>query len=229
MLVHGAWHGGWCYSRLATRLRAAGNDVFAPSLTGLADRSHLLGAGVDLQMHIDDIVNLLRWNDLEDVVLAGHSYGGFVISGVADAVPERLRGLVYLDAFVPADGESFLSVAHPKTRAAVIAAAEASGGVSVPPFPADGYVDDPADRALVEAKCTPHPFASFAQPLYLSGAGDAVASRTYVRATRFAARVFDAYRARCAADPHWTTIDVDANHDLMLERPDELAEILGTI
>jgi pimeloyl-ACP methyl ester carboxylesterase len=106
VLVHGAWHGGWCYVRVADLLRAGGHRVVTPTLTGLGERSHLFSGAITLSTHIDDIVNVLRWEDLTNVVLAGHSYGGFVISGVAERVPERIAALVFLDAFVPADGES---------------------------------------------------------------------------------------------------------------------------
>ena len=92
VLVHGAWHGGWCYARVADILRARGHRVFTPTMTGLGERSHLASADITLSLHVTDIVNVLRWEDLRDVVLCGHSYGGLVISGVVEAVPERDRG-----------------------------------------------------------------------------------------------------------------------------------------
>ena len=100
VLVHGAWLGGWCWTRVAARLRSEGHDVFAPSLTGLGDRTHLLSAGVNLSTHIDDICNVIAWENLTEVVLCGHSYGGFVITGVADRMPDRISALYYLDALV---------------------------------------------------------------------------------------------------------------------------------
>src|SRR3984957_20745503 len=106
VLVHGAWHGSWCWKRVRQALQAAGHNVFTPTLTGVADRSHLLSPDVNLDTHIDDVVNLIRWEELSDVVLCGHSYGGMVITGVADALSDRIRSLVYLDAFVPKDGEA---------------------------------------------------------------------------------------------------------------------------
>lgn len=105
VLVHGAWHGSWCWKRVRKNLQNAGHQVFAPTLTGLGERSHLNSAAVNLSTHIADIVNLLRWEDLSNVILCGHSYSGMVISGVADQVPERIDTLVYLDAVVPEDGE----------------------------------------------------------------------------------------------------------------------------
>ena len=105
VLVHGAWHGSWCWKRVRKNLQGTGHQVFTPTLTGVGERSHLNSATVDLSTHIADVVNLLRWEELSDVILCGHSYGGSVIRGIADRVPERIRTLVYLDAFVPEDGE----------------------------------------------------------------------------------------------------------------------------
>ncbi len=106
VLVHGAWHGGWCYARVAKLLRAAGHDVYTPTLTGVGERAHLTGFPVTLDTHIQDVVNVIEYEDLSDVILCGHSYGGMVITGVAAALGGRIRTLFYLDAFVPKDGES---------------------------------------------------------------------------------------------------------------------------
>src|ERR1700722_11132565 len=118
VLVHGAWHGGWCFARVAELLRARGDRVFTPTMTGLGERVHLAHPGITLDDHVTDIVNVLRFEDLRDVVLLGHSYGGFVISGVVEAVPERIAALVFLDAFVPQDGESLADLipASPRER-----------------------------------------------------------------------------------------------------------------
>jgi pimeloyl-ACP methyl ester carboxylesterase len=105
VLVHGAWHGGWCWRRVADRLRSDGHAVFTPTLTGLGERSHLLRPGIDLATHVADIVNVMRCERLSDVVLCGHSYGGFVISGVAEEMPALIRSIVFLDAFVPKSGD----------------------------------------------------------------------------------------------------------------------------
>src|SRR5579871_5096198 len=110
VLVHGLFHGGWCFSRVAKLLRRQGHDVFTPTLTGVGERSHLLSGSCNLAMHVTDIVNVLRFEDLTNVVLCGHSFGGFVITGAADAEPKRIGSLVYLDAFVPGDGDSNYSL-----------------------------------------------------------------------------------------------------------------------
>src|SRR6476620_7093518 len=106
VLVHGAWHGGWCWQRVVDRLTAKGRTVFAPTLSGVGERSHLASETITLQTHIDDIVNEMKWKDLDRVVLVGHSYGGMVITGVAERMHDRIAAIAYLDAFIPADGQS---------------------------------------------------------------------------------------------------------------------------
>src|SRR5262245_45883722 len=116
VLVHGAWHGGWCWRRVADLLTAAGHKVFTPTLTGLGERAHLINAEVDLSTHITDVVNVLKWERLRNVVLCGHSYGGFVISGVAEQMQDAIASIVFVDAFVPDGGEALATIAAPPTR-----------------------------------------------------------------------------------------------------------------
>ena len=123
VLVHGAWHGGWCWRRVAELLTARGHRVFTPTLTGLGERSHLLSAAVNLDTHIADIVNVIKWEGLEQVVLCGHSYGGIIVSGVVEEVFPAISSIVFLDAFVPEDGEFWGDVTVPETRQAMEAAA----------------------------------------------------------------------------------------------------------
>ena len=132
VLVHGAWHGGWCWRRVADRLRRDGHAVFTPTLTGLGERSHLLRPGIDLATHVADIVSVLRWERLSDVVLCGHSYGGFVISGVAEEMPALIRSIVFLDAFLPGNGDTIQKVTGPAVQGAVRAALQ-RGAFGVPP------------------------------------------------------------------------------------------------
>lgn len=224
VLVHGAWHGGWCYARVAERLRAKGHRVFTPTLTGLGERSHLAGPGVDCRTHVTDVVNLIRWERLNDVVLCGHSYGGLIAGGVADAIPEKIASMVYLDAVIPEDGKSMLDYLDPAMaeacRAAVI------DGL-LPPFPAEMLGVNPADRAMVDALCTPQPFGTYTERLALSGAHLRVARNTYVWASAWggAQRVRETHY-RQATDAGWATFEVAAGHDLMLDAPAEVAEIL---
>ncbi|MGE0628241.1 MAG: alpha/beta fold hydrolase, partial [Hyphomicrobiaceae bacterium] len=144
VLVHGAWHGGWCWSGVADGLRAAGHRVFAPTLTGLADRSHLMSRSIDLDTHIADVANLFEWEDVEDAVLVGHSYGGWVVSGAIEKVLPRVSSMVYLDAFVPDSGQRSYDLTHGGNRRGLDVAL-ANGAVSRPsPGAAAVGLTDPA-------------------------------------------------------------------------------------
>ena len=149
VLVHGAWHGGWCWRRVGNLLERRGHKVFAPTLTGLGERSHLLSKEVDLDTHITDVVNLIRWEELTDIVLVGHSYGGFVISGVAERAEPAIAAIVFLDAFVPEHGDSMASHGTPATRERVLVAVD-QGETSIPPRSAESFNVNAADRAWVD-------------------------------------------------------------------------------
>lgn len=227
VLVHGAWHGGWCWKRVRRALQAQGHEVFTPTLTGLADRSHLLTPEVNLETHILDVVSLLRWEELTDVVLCGHSYGGAVVSGVADRVPERLRALVYLDAFVPEDGESLADHRGDDTRRpSAPAAGNTAGTPTVPPYSAEMFGVNPADRAWVDRLLTPQPLACFLHPLRLTGGIDQIRSVTYILATAYAhgspmQRFYDKAQSK-----GWHTHTIACGHDVMIDRPEELVQML---
>ena len=154
VLVHGAWHGGWCFKRVAGLLRRAGHEVYTPTLTGLGERAHLIRPTVSLETHVDDVVGVLRCEELSDVVLCGHSYGGMVISGVAEQAADRLRALVYLDAFVPENGQSLFDLL-PSGRACTMRAdaRENGEGYMVMPPPAAYFNVNAADAAWVDAMC----------------------------------------------------------------------------
>lgn len=228
VLVHGAWHGGWCWRRVVERLEAHGHRAFAPTLTGLGERSHLLRASIDLDTHIADIVNVIVYEDLQDVVLVGHSYAGFVTSGVAEQVEARLSGFVFLDAFVPDDGDSMASAGTPATRDA-IEAARARGETALPPRPAAAFHVNAADCGWVDRLCGPHPIGTFLQPLKLTGARERVSRRAYIRAANYPNPVFDAAAARLRTTPGWQVYDVPCGHDIMVDMPDRLVEILEDI
>src|SRR3984885_1259783 len=168
VLVHGAWHGGWCWRRVSDRLHAAGHDVFSPTLTGLGERSHLLRAGIDLKTHIADVVNVMKWERLTDVVLCGHSYGGFVVSGVAEQMASALGSIVFLDAFVPRAGEAALDITSPGARALIRAALQ-RGDIGVPPRSAADFLVNAADRAWVDRLCVPQPIATLTDKSVLTG------------------------------------------------------------
>jgi pimeloyl-ACP methyl ester carboxylesterase len=225
VLVHGAWHGGWCYARVAEALRSGGHRVFTPTLTGLGERSHLADLGeVGLGVHIRDVANVIRWEQLDEVILCGHSYGGLVAGGVADAMPERIASLVYLDAIIPDDGKCMLDYLEPGMAAAFAAAAAANGGV-LPPIAAAALGVNRADEAWVDALCTPHPFASYTERQVLSGAYLGIAKIAYVRAAAWAGAGRQTHYQR-AKDAGWALFDVAGGHDLMLDAPNEVARIL---
>lgn len=227
VLVHGAWHGGWCWVRVAERLRAAGHTVFTPTLTGLSDRSHLLAPTVSLQTHIKDVANLIAWEELTDVVLVGHSYGGMVITGAADLVADRIRTLVFVDAFTPQHGQAAFDLRAPEANALVRDKARQFGnGWRIPPTPAETFMVNPADRAWVDAKCTDLPIGCFSEKLHLSGAVDRIADRVYVRAGAYPNPTFDKALADARADSRFRAHVVDCGHDIMVDEPAELARIL---
>jgi pimeloyl-ACP methyl ester carboxylesterase len=225
VLVHGAWHGGWCWERVAAILRAGGDRVYAPTLAGLGERASLATPGIDLSTHVAEVRALIETEDLTGVVLCGHSYGGAVVSVVADRIPERIGALVYLDAFVPADGESMLDVMLPELREKMIAAAAASPNGTVPPLPAERFRVNPRDRELVDRTCVPQPFATFTESARLTGALERI-PRTYIRAAAYPNAVFERSYERFREDASWTTHAVACGHDVMLDAPEELAALL---
>jgi pimeloyl-ACP methyl ester carboxylesterase len=225
VLVHGAWHGGWCYARVADLLRARGQRVYTPTLTGLGERAHLATPQIDLSLHVTDIVNVLRYEDLRDVVLCGHSYGGMVISGVVERAPERIAALVYLDAFVPEDGQSLHDLVPEAQRERQREAALAGGGF-IAPIRAAHFGVNEADRAYVDAQCGPHPFETMRERLVLTGARERVAHKTYLRAGAYTSIPFDAAKERLTGAPGWIVESIPAGHDVMLDAPEALATAL---
>jgi len=226
VLVHGAWHGSWCWKRVRAALRAQGHEVFTPTLTGVGERSHLLSKDVNLQTHIDDVVNLIQWEELSDVVLCGHSYGGCVISGVADRIPERIASLVYLDAFVLESGQSLLDLLPPEQRNGQLELARTVGeGWKVPPIPGEAFNVNSQDLAWVNCQCTMQPLATFTQPLVLTGALNQVKHVSFILATGFNGSPFPASYEEAKARG-WKTMTVACGHDVMLDMPDALTQAL---
>ena len=180
VLVHGSFFGGWCYSRLTPFLRAAGHRVFTPTLTGLGERSHLLTEQVDLETHIQDVVNVMTWEDLNDVILCGHSSGGMAITGAADRVAQRIRALIYLDAVVPQSGDSLLDRLPAKIADGISNALAASSLPWLAPPDATPWVTRPEDRTWVNSKTTPQPKRTLLQKLHLTNDYLQVALRAFV-------------------------------------------------
>lgn len=226
MLVHGAWHGGWCWRRVAERLSKAGHRVLAPTLTGLGERAHLLTPTVDAETHIRDVLGLLEAEELENVVLAGHSYAGLVISGVAARAKQRLRRLVYLDALIVEDGQSWAEAFPPDVAQARRKSAVVTNGVKTipPPDPAIYGFADAADTEWVRRRLTPHPFAAFEQKMRWGGAVGNGLPRVYVDCTSPALAALATIKGRRRAE--WEFIELRTGHDLMVSAPEETARIL---
>jgi pimeloyl-ACP methyl ester carboxylesterase len=228
VLVHGAWHGSWCWKRVRQALQARGHQVFTPTLTGLADRSHLLSPQVNLDTHITDIVNLIRWEELSRVVLCGHSYGGCVVTGAADRIPDRIDALVYLDAFVPENGQSLHDLLPAEQREAQVQAAKQQGdGWKVPPISAEAFHVNAKDRDWVNRQCTMQPLSAFQQPLRLTRGIDRINNITYISADRWAPSPFTPFYEKAKAKG-WKTLAIQCGHDVMLDMPEELTQALLT-
>jgi pimeloyl-ACP methyl ester carboxylesterase len=225
VLVHGAWHGGWCWRRVANRLRGGGHDVFTPTLTGLGERSHLVRAGIDLKTHIADVVNVIKWEGLSDVVLCGHSYGGFVISGVAEAMAPAVRSIVFLDAFVPENGDTVHDLTAPAVRETVRTATQ-HGDLVIPPRAAEAFGVNAADRAWVDRLCVGQPIGTFTDKIMLTGARERIERKSYIRAKSYPNPGFDRAYDALKSDPSWRLYDVACGHDVMVDNPDRLTEIL---
>lgn len=225
VLIHGAWHGGWCWKKVTPLLRAAGYEVFTPTLTGLAERAHLLGPDIGLHTHIADIVGLLEYEDLYNVILVGHSYGGMVISGVAEAVAARLAHLVFLDAFVPQDGQSLFDTI-PDQGAAMKKIAEESGdGWQVPLGNATFGVTDEVDVAWMTPRITAQPLCSFTESVRLTNQAALALPRSYVLCRQDEPSLFDPF-AKQAQHAGWGYYELMTVHDAMITMPEALANIL---
>jgi pimeloyl-ACP methyl ester carboxylesterase len=229
VLVHGGGHGGWCYNRITPLLRAAGHEVSTPTLTGLGERKHLVRPDIDLDTHITDVVHVLEYEDLTDVILLGHSYGGMVITGVADRAGSRIAHLVYLDAAHPRNGQSLadltpemMGMAHSEMRVV--------DGVELVLFPdsqAMAYmgVTDPQDFAWMTSKITPHPWKCFTQKLRLHDeAAVRRIPRTNINCTVSLGMSTDERRARQLDGVR--NFEIDTGHDLMITEPKAVAEML---
>jgi pimeloyl-ACP methyl ester carboxylesterase len=217
VLVHGAWHGGWCWKRVRRSLQAQGHEVFTPTLTGVADRSHLLAREVNLDTHITDVTNLILWEELSDVVLCGHSYGGAVISGVADRIPDRIGALVYLDAFVLQNGQSIQDVLPAEQKL--------GEDWKVPPIPAEVFNVNANDRDWVNRQCTVQPLATFRQPIHLTVALDAIHNVTFILASGWGPGPFLPFYEQ-AKTKGWKTLAIECGHDVMLDQPEALTDAL---
>lgn len=230
ILVHGAWAGGWCWRRVVPLLRAAGHAVYPITLTGVGERSHLLSRDIRLATHIRDVVNVIDNEELDNIVLVGHSYGGIVITGIADHLLERgtprLERLVYVDAVTPHPGESWSSQHAKETVDARVKAAAETGNVSIPPPDAAAFGLEGADRDWVNRRQTPQPFGVYQDPLMFDAQRVASVPRTFIDCTDPALPTIAVMRQRVRSEPGWKVVEMRTGHDPMVSRPEELAKIL---
>ncbi len=226
VLVHGPSQGGWVFGRVAKLLRAKGHEVYTPTLTGMGDRAHIRGVDVNLSLHIEDVANLLRYEALNDVVLCGHAYSGFVITGVADHMPGRVRSLVYIDSFVPENGDSMWKHVPPAFQAMFTGSTATHGGLRIEQVPGDVFNLNMADREMFDARGTGMPLACFLEAIQLTGAHRTVLNRHYISTTGWAASPFVAEAEKLKADPGWKIHSSPAGHLVMLDDPNFVADVL---
>lgn len=224
VLVHGAWGGSYAFHQVRTRLHRAGHDVFTPSLTGIGERSHLTGPSIDLELHVTDVLNVVRYEDLTDIVLVGFSYGGMVVTGALERLGKRVRSLVYLDAFVPAHGQSVADLAGMPTPDDQIGAPW-----SVPPRPRQ--LDTPEATAWSDARRVDQPIRTFTQAVSMRVLlEEHPIPLTYIKATADPDEAPDSAFWKAANhashSPRWGYHEIATNHMVPLTRPDELTEIL---
>lgn len=223
VICHGTWEGGWCWREVRRRLERLGHEVYTPTLTGLGERCHLNGAHVDFNTHVEDVVNVIKFEDLSQVILVGHSYGGAVITGVAEQIPERVSHLVYLDALVPVDGKTVGDLFGAEVFAQTAEFVELFGDGWRLPYPgevADGRIQD-------------HPWHTYTQPIRMTNSQAAALPRTFINCTRrdTGAVYHDAIEASAsrARALGWNYIEFAADHNPHLSMPEETAALLARI
>ncbi len=228
--VHGVWHGGWCWSRLANILRARGHRVTAPTQTGLGERSHLLSPDITIRTFVEDIVRHLQFEDLSGVTLVGHSFGGIPITGVADLVPERIAGLIYLDAIMLESGETWFDLLPQDLAEDRRKLAEtSSGGLSLPPaLPESFGITKPDDVAFLKPRLTPHPFRTFTTALDLKHPVGNGLPTHYIECTDPPYPPAKVALARAQAKG-WPVSRIATGHDAMVSEPEALADLLEEI
>jgi pimeloyl-ACP methyl ester carboxylesterase len=226
VLVHGAWHGGWCWSRVSQILNGTGCNIYTPTLTALGERAHLASQETNLETHIADVLGVLEMEDLRDIVLVGHSYGGIVVTAVADRAAGRIAHLVYLDAVVPRDGQCLYSCVSPQAKA--FFEEQAGGGWCIPVAAASAQylgLKREEDVRWVLPKLKPHPIRTFRDAVRLTSKASS-ASRTYINC------IGDkpSGQPRSAqAEGITNYYELQAGHDAMVSAPQEVAELLRNV
>ena len=227
LLIHGAFHGGWCWKRVAQRLKAAGHEVYTPTLTGLGERAHLLSPEIGLDTHVQDVVGLLEYEDLQDVVLLGHSYGGMVITGVAEKCPERLSQLVFLDAFIPNNGQALIELFPPEMAAKSREQTRIDGeGYRLPAAPPEIFgITNEEDLAWVRPRLVPQPFKTYLDPVQIDNPAAVKIPHTYIYC-QHPHSLLEQFVERIRMDQNWHFFEITAGHDAMIVEPEQVSNLL---
>jgi pimeloyl-ACP methyl ester carboxylesterase len=226
VLVHGAWGGSLLWRPIAQALRRAGHEVYTPTLTGLGERKHLVNRSVDLGTHTADILNVIDYEDLSDIILVGHSYGGMVVTGVADAIPDKIASLVYLDAFVPENGQSLFSLIPAEAPRPDRPPIPASEDYLTPPLPPAAFGVSPDVAAFMEKKASPQPTACFTQGVNLTGGINRIKNKTYIYCNVPAPTTFTPFYEKLKNKPGWEVHTLPCTHLVQMDMPNELTALL---
>ena len=228
VLCHGAWSGGWGYRRVAEIIRASGHEVFIPTYTGVGERSHLANPDINLETHIQDVLGIIKWERIEEFVLVGHSYGGMVITGVADREYKKIRRIVYLDAFLPENGQCLNDLTTPAQQEQMFNLAKEQGEGWRVPRPEGSIADTVSaeDREWIESLSSAQPLGTFTQKLKLEGNHLKIADKVYVLATEKKATPFYQFADWTRQQKDWQTVELQIHHHLMQSLPKETAKII---
>lgn len=228
LVAHGAWSAGWAWKKMHPLMSAAGYRLLTPTYTGLGERDHLANQSNDLQTHVQDLLSIIRYEDLWDIVLIGHSYGGMVATGVADRARDRIAQLIYLDAFVPQNGQACLDLIPPEPRRRMLESVQAGDGWRVPPNPLPPDTME-ADLKWIAERRLPQSIKCFEMPLQFRN-GDLTLPRSYVYCTRVASvDFFRPFAERAKSEPGWRYHEIDASHSPFITAPETLTAVLGKI
>jgi pimeloyl-ACP methyl ester carboxylesterase len=226
LICHGAWSAGWAWGKVRPLLRAAGHEIHTPTYTGLGERAHLVSPQVDLETHIQDVLSVIEFENLTSFVLLGHSYGGMVATGVADRVPERVKKLIYLDAFVPENGQSLNDLRGPVPPPAAPPTTPPLVDWLLPPMP-PAQDTSPEDLAWTGPRRRPQPVKTFTQKLHLLHPGKPRFPRAYIYcAKKEPGDVFLQFSKRFKSNQDWHYVERDWSHSPNVTAPAELANLL---
>ena len=228
LIAHGGWSAGWAWKKMHPLMHEAGYRLVTPTYTGLGEREHLANPSIDLETHIQDLLSVIKYENLQDIVLVGHSYGGVVATGVADRARDRIAQLIYLDAFVPQEGQACFDLIAPEPRRRMLESVRAGDGWRVPPNPSPPDTSE-VDLKWIAERRLPQSVKCFEMPLRLLH-GDLILPRSYVYCTRIApVDFFRPFAERARGERGWRYYEMDASHSPHITAPEDLAALLGTI